>query len=94
LSPPDGAKDVGTDLREVVVEFDQDMKPIIAVIAPCNQALCYKNAFWRTPRKLVITASGRLTPAFNYKILLGARQKLQTQMGMELPDFKWQFKTR
>ena len=94
LLPADGAKNISTLTPELLAEFDRPMVRRISVGSPCDNGICYKNAYWKTDRILAIKVEGPLKPNTGYSLTLGTGQGLfQSAEGAELPLTRWSFTT-
>jgi len=93
MVPANGAQNVPVDLQELIVKFDVEMAPIISLGTPCTAGVCYKNAYWRDSKTLVIKVVPSLLGAHKYEIQLGNGHLLADRKGQPLPSFKWTFST-
>jgi hypothetical protein len=97
MFPPNKAKKIDIDIKEIYVVFNTDMQKNICIATPCqNSGICYKNAYWKTSKILAIRIKKRLKPDFTFKLSLGYPQKcsLYNAAGIDLPITRWQFTTQ
>lgn len=94
-TPSEGAENVPTGIKELVVQFDRPMQSHISVLTRCNDGICYKNSEWRNETTLILKVDNKLLPNHLYKIELGTRRggPLTSLEGVDLPITPWTFKT-
>lgn len=97
MFPENGAKDVDVKIKEITVEFNTSMLKSIYVSTPCDDGVCYKNAYWKTDKLLVIKVDPKLLSGHEYRLTLGSiksGRRLKSTAGIELDLISWTFKTR
>jgi len=95
LYPDNQASGVPLETTEIVVEFDQPMLPSISLLTNCDDGVCYRDAYWRSDRVLVIKV--KLLPDHEYRLGFGNEktkvQKFLNIEGTALPISAWTFRT-
>ncbi|HCF59797.1 MAG TPA: hypothetical protein DFS52_17600 [Myxococcales bacterium] len=97
FSPAQGSKSVSAALREVEVELSSDMfgRAPLCLQTPCNDGLCYTEAYWKSPRILAVRAPKGLRAGTRYELRIGAAGcQIQSRSGEKLPVTEWSFQTR
>ena len=96
MFPKNGAKNVDVNLKEIIVEFNTSMRNNICVATPCDEGICYKNAYWKSDKILVIKVDPKLLSDHEYRLSLGSKRggcRLRSIAGIELEITLWTFKT-
>jgi hypothetical protein len=78
---------------ELVISFNEPMAPRISIGTPCSEGVCYKNAFWRDSKTLVIKVDPSLRSNHDYKITIGYKRLLESASGISMPLLTWTFHT-
>jgi hypothetical protein len=70
--PKQDEQRVSPTLRELVAEFDRPMDTNrMCIQTRCDDGVCYKNARWESPTRLVVAVTPALLPAHRYELSLG-----------------------
>jgi len=97
MFPSNESSDVPVDVGELHVKFSVPMMRTLCVTTPCGDTgVCYKNAWWKDDRTLVIRTEGKLLPATTYKLELSSGMsdcQLMSEGGAPLPTTRWVFTT-
>ncbi len=97
MHPDHGMKNVSTKLNEIYVEFNKKMNGNICINTPCGDTgICYKNAYWKTEKILVIKVKNELRAQYSYNLVLSPHQKcqLRSSTGIGFPLKHWAFRTQ
>ena len=93
-SPQTLSQAVSTTRSEISVTFDVDMAPIVCLMTPCQEGICFDHARWKTERTLVVAIERPLLPKHTYRLALGVPScRLRSRAGDELPVTEWSFET-
>lgn len=86
---------VSVTLRELVAEFDRPMDTNRMCIRTwCDDGVCYTNARWESPTRLVVAVTPALLPAHRYELSLGSEDcRLRSASLVEVPPIPWTFET-
>lgn len=95
LQPDNQATAVSPDTKEIVMEFDQAMHPSYSLLTPCDEGVCFRDAYWKSDRILAIRVA--LRPDHEYRIKFGnektGQQKFISFEGIPMSYYTWTFKT-
>lgn len=97
IYPNHGMIKVPVNLKEIYVEFDKKMNGRICVKTPCKDTgICYRNAYWKTGKILVIKIENELKKHYPYKLVLSPINtcRLSSSVGVQIPPKHWYFTTQ
>jgi len=86
---------VSLALRELVAEFDRPMDTgRMCIRTRCDDGVCYENARWDSPTRLVVAVTPALLPTHRYELSLGGEDcRLRSATLVEVPPIPWTFET-
>lgn len=94
MSPNNGSNDVDPKIDELIVKFNVPMDNEICILTDCKE-ICYKNAYWKDDKTLIVKLPNGLAPGKNYTLSLGSEQcRLKTFFGENIPIINWHFSTK
>jgi len=94
-SPKQDEMGVSLALRELVAEFDRPMDTNrLCISTRCDDGVCYTNARWESPTRLVVAVTPSLLPTHRYALSLGSEEcRLRSASLVEVPPIPWSFET-
>lgn len=94
LRPANNSLNISKNIKEISIKFKTKMKRAHNIFSNCSTGLCYKTAYWKDNKTLIISSSKMLISGHHYHIKIGDSKHghLITSNGCELPIINWKFK--